>query len=57
MGLVFPDGRWASQLWPSIGIEWAGLMQGCGTVRVCLDYWIRPIIIGRGHEAYFAVNV
>lgn len=32
-----------------------GVLDGVN-VLVCLDGWIRPIIIGRGHEAYFAAN-
>lgn len=58
MGLVSPDGRRSSQPLPSIGMEraaFARLLDGVN-VLVCLDGWIRPIIIGRGHEAYFAAN-
>lgn len=38
------------------GLPFARVLDGVN-VPVCLDGWtIRPIIIGRGHEAYFAAN-
>lgn len=59
MGLVSPDGRRASQPLPSIamnGLPFARVLDGV-TALVCLDRRIRPIIIGRGHEAYCAAKV
>lgn len=59
MGLVSPDGRRASQPLPSIamnGLPFARVLDGV-TALVCLDRWIRPIVIGRGHEAYCAAKV